>query len=270
MPRIAANDIELHYEIAGSGPPLVMVHGSWTDGNSWAAVVPRVADRFRVITYDRRGHSRSASLPLARSRIEHEDDLARLIEGAAAGPAYVAANSFGGVIALGLAARRPELFRRLAIHEPPAVALSSDAETARAVATMHEARARIDAGEHELAARHFVEEVALGPGSWQLLPEEIRATFVANAATFAAEVRDPGVGDVDPVGGDSAGLPLLITKGTESPRWFRGIADRLGGLHPTAATATIAGAGHAPHLTHPRDYAELLTAFFLEERAVAA
>ena len=261
---------DLHHDVQGSGPPLVMVHGSWTDHNSWAAVVPRLAERFRVITYDRRGHSGSASLPLARTRVDHEDDLADLIEGVAEGSAYVAANSFGGVIALGLAARRPDLFRPLAVHEPPAASLSSDTDTARAVATMHEACAEIDAGAHELGAQRFVEEVALGPGSWQLLPEAMRATFVGNAPTFAAELHDPEGGDVDAVGVEHAGLSLLITKGTESPRWFHGIADRLSDLLPMAATALIAGAGHAPHLTHPDEYADLLTAFFLEERALAA
>src|SRR5688572_2877332 len=130
MPRISVNDVELYYEVQGSGPPLVLVHGSWDRHEVWTQVAERLARRFRVISYDRRGHSRSERPAGARSRVEDEDDLAALIETLAGEPACVAANSFGGLISLTLAARRPELIRALTVHEPPAMSVAGGGELA--------------------------------------------------------------------------------------------------------------------------------------------
>jgi pimeloyl-ACP methyl ester carboxylesterase len=54
----------LYYERAGErGAPLVLVHGSWGDHHNWESVVPSLAQSFRVLTYDRRGHSQSERPP---------------------------------------------------------------------------------------------------------------------------------------------------------------------------------------------------------------
>ena len=110
MPTAVFNGVKLYYEEAGSGQPLVLVHGSWTDLRSWDMVVPSLAERFRVVTYDRRGHSRSER-PAGQGSV-HEDvaDLAAVIESLGLAPAHVIGNSFGGSIVLRLAAERPELF----------------------------------------------------------------------------------------------------------------------------------------------------------------
>jgi pimeloyl-ACP methyl ester carboxylesterase len=51
------NGVHLYYERSGSGEPLVLVHGSWGDHLVWAAMAPLLAERFDVVSYDRRGHS---------------------------------------------------------------------------------------------------------------------------------------------------------------------------------------------------------------------
>ena len=53
------NGVELYYEIRGTGDSLVLTHGSWTDGAGWGPALDVLADRYRVVTWDRRGHSRS-------------------------------------------------------------------------------------------------------------------------------------------------------------------------------------------------------------------
>ena len=69
MPEQHVNGANLFYELIGSGDPLVLVHGSWVDHNSWQFVVPDLMRSFRVLTYDRRGHSLSER-PLGKGRGE--------------------------------------------------------------------------------------------------------------------------------------------------------------------------------------------------------
>ena len=60
MPFAEANGANLYYELNGEhGDPIVLIHGSWGDHANWRVVVPGLAKSFRVLTYDRRGHSSS-------------------------------------------------------------------------------------------------------------------------------------------------------------------------------------------------------------------
>src|SRR3954454_21462698 len=117
------NGVNLFFEVHGDGEPVVLVHGSWVDTTSWDQVVEGLAASFRVLIYDRRGHSKSERLQQQGSMDEDGDDLADLLEMLSFAPAHVVANSLGGNIALRLAARRPELFKSMTCHEPPLFSL---------------------------------------------------------------------------------------------------------------------------------------------------
>ncbi|GIF76926.1 alpha/beta hydrolase [Asanoa siamensis] len=111
----------LHHEVRGSGPTLLLICGGVYDAAGYAGLARALADRYTVITYDRRGNSRS---PLhgpdgPQSLPTHADDAAALLGHLADGPAYVFGNSSGAIIGLDLAARRPGLVRTLVAHEPP-------------------------------------------------------------------------------------------------------------------------------------------------------
>ena len=114
MPEAEVNGIGLYYEFKGSGEPLALVHGSWGDATSWG-LVAGLAESFRVLAYDRRGHSRSERADTPGSVDEDGDDLAALLEALDLAPAHVATNSWGGNIALRLATRRPDVFRSLSV-----------------------------------------------------------------------------------------------------------------------------------------------------------
>lgn len=107
MPLVEVNGVR----DTGHGPPIVLVHGSWDDRHVWALVEDDLAKSFRVVSYDRRGHTDSEESPEPGTRRDDEDDLAALIEALGLAPASLVGNSFGGSITLGLAARRPELVR---------------------------------------------------------------------------------------------------------------------------------------------------------------
>jgi len=264
---IHANGVELFYEVTGSGDPLVLVHGSWVDHSTWAAVVSGLAESFQVLTYDRRGHSNSERPNSQGSVHEDADDLEALLEALDLSEAHIVTNSYGGNIAMRLAVKRPELIRSLAMHEPPIFdLLADDPESAPLLeqnqTSLESVGSLIAEGDHEGAARRFVDEVAFGPGTWESeLPPELRSLFVRNAPTCLDELRDP-----DALGSDLGGLsrfpkPVLLTDGTESPPIFPKIVDILDRTFPNARRDTYEGAAHVAHLTHPEAFTKTVGEF---------
>lgn len=265
MPAAEVNGVNLYYELEGSGEPLALVHGSWGDATSWRFVVPGLAERFRVLAYDRRGHSRSERPDSPGSVDEDGDDLAALLEALELAPAHVATNSWGGNIALRLATRRPDVLRSLSCHEPPLWSLlDGDAESQEVLQqgarSLEEVGRRLGEGDHEGAARQFVEEVAFGPGAWENeLPAEMRAVFVQNAPTYLDELQDPNQLDVDRDALARLELPVRLTEGSESPPVFLRVIDRLVELIPRVTRETIDGAAHVPQLSTPERFVEATT-----------
>ena len=265
MPISAFNGVQLYYEDTGSGEALVLVHGSWTDHRSWSLVAPPLAERYRVVAYDRRGHSRSERPDGQGSVREDVRDLAALIEEKGLAPAHVVANSFGGSIALRLAAERPELLRSLAVHEPPLFGLlEADPALAPVLDSINETMARavvarLEAGDMEGGARRFVDAV-IGPGAWEVgLTPEDRQTFITNAPTFLDEARDPDALTLDTVPLASFSRPTLLTVGSASPPLFPPVVARLGEAITSARRHGFEGAGHVPHMTHPREFVDVVT-----------
>jgi pimeloyl-ACP methyl ester carboxylesterase len=265
MPEVEVNGVRLYYELLGDGEPLVLVHGSWADATGWQLVVPGLADSFRVLVYDRRGHSRSERPDTPGSVDEDGDDLAALLVALELAPAHVVTNSYGGNIALRLATSRPDVFRSLCCHEPPLWSLlEGDAESqamlqqgARSVEAVGR---RIAEGDHEGAARQFVEEVAFGPGAWENeLPPEVRAVMVQNAPTFLDELQDPEQLRIDEAALARLEVPVRLTEGSESPPVFPRVIERLAELVPAVTRETIEGAAHVPQLQTPERYVEVTT-----------
>lgn len=262
MPLLEVNGVRLLMEESGSGDPVVLVHGSWDDRQVWALIEEDLARRFRVVSYDRRGHTGSEDGAEPGTRRDDEDDLAGLMETLGVAPANTVGNSFGASIALGLAARRPELFRTLCAHEPPLVSLAADDP---AVTKVEEAIGPvlelIERDEADDAARDFVENIALGPGAWEMMSQEERAPMAANAHTFAGEQLDSGWAEIDLDALGGIGFPVLLTQGDQSPPFFSKIIARLAEAIDSAEVRTLRGAGHVPHMTHPAEYLSVISPF---------
>lgn len=257
----------------GDGAALVLVHGSWGSRHNWDPVAPGLAAHFRVIAYDRRGHSDSEHPPGPGRFSQDAADLAGLIEHFGIAPAWVVGSSAGAVITLRLAASRPELVRGIVIHEPPMFGVlepstpAAAAWAAVAEGPLAEVGRRIAEGDHVGAAEHFVDAVAFGPGNWARMPGQTRATMIANAPTFLDELRDPEAGSVDGARLARYRGPVLLTSGDRSPPIYEPVTEWLGRLLPQATRLTYEGAGHLPHVTHPDRFVSEVAAFV--ERSVS-
>ena len=273
MATAKVNGVRLFYELNGTGEvPLVLVHGSWDSHHDWDLVVPRLADSFRVLTYDRRGHSKSERPAGPGSVREDVADLAALIEHLELELAWVVGNSFGASITLRLAGEGPELFRGFIGHEPPLLSLLGDDPALAPLLKQVEQKIgavveRIASGDHAGAAEQFVETVALGPGMWVQLPPDLQQTFIENAPTFLDEASDPELlaFELEWVRGFSQ--PVLLTLGNQSPPIFTPVVAQLAMALPRVEVLTFPGAGHIPHVTDPGAYVEALVAFTRKHRA---
>jgi len=267
MATINVNGVQLFYELHGTGGnPLVLVHGSWVSHRSWDLIVPGLAESFRVLTYDRRGHSESQRPTAQGSVREDVADLAALIEHLGLGPAWIVGNSFGASITLRLAGERPELFKGLIAHEPPLFSLLTDDPAMTPMLKEIENRIgavveRITSGDHAGAAEQFVETVALGPNTWAQLPRETQQTFIENALTFLDEAQDPEQLAFNPEWIKEFSPPSLLTTGDQSPPTFAPVIAKLAGELPNAETMVFPDAGHIPHATHPDAYVEAIKTF---------
>ena len=124
----------LYYTVRGAGPVLMLIPGGPADADVFTGLAAVLDDRYRVVSIDPRGNSRSTlDDETASWQVEtHAEDARRVLDAVAPGPALVFGNSSGALVALALAARCPARVQTVVAHEPPATDLLPDRDDFRA------------------------------------------------------------------------------------------------------------------------------------------
>ncbi|HEY46221.1 MAG: 3-oxoadipate enol-lactonase [Anaerolineae bacterium SM23_ 63] len=115
MPKIHVNDIDLYYETAGQGQPVLLIHGLGSSTRDWEYQTPAFSTRYRVVALDVRGHGQSDKPPGPYSIPLFTADTAELIRSLEIGSSHVVGISMGGMIAFQLAIDKPDLVQSLVI-----------------------------------------------------------------------------------------------------------------------------------------------------------
>lgn len=115
MPRISIRDIEVNYEEAGKGIPLVMVHGLNGDLTGWALIMPEFAKHYRTIALDVRGHGGTGKPDQPYSIQGFSEDLHAFMRKLEIPKAHIFGLSMGGAIAQQFALDHPEMIRSLTL-----------------------------------------------------------------------------------------------------------------------------------------------------------
>jgi pimeloyl-ACP methyl ester carboxylesterase len=115
------------FRVMGNGQPLLLIHGSGGDLDTYAAIEAALATRYRVVTYQRRagvldGTSGTYSLTLD----DHVNDALSVLRACGGHPAYVFGSSAGAVIGLSLLSTHPESVLGMIAHEPPLLQILDD------------------------------------------------------------------------------------------------------------------------------------------------
>jgi uncharacterized protein (TIGR02118 family) len=267
LQRIVVDDTELEYEERGSGEPVLLIHGSiLADAFAPVLAEPALTDRYRVISYHRRGFAGSArpegEVSIARQAADARAVLAHL----GITQAHIVGHSYGGVIALQLALDAPDAVHSLALLEPPLLAVpSGERLIASAFAPAIERYGAADrAGAVETVLRGVAGETGLAaleralPGALALA-EKDADTF------FRTELPALQVWHFGQEEARSIGQPVLAVQGADSdtvaPAFGEGIALLRQWL-PQAESLLVAEATHGLPFMNPAGVGDGLAAFF--------
>ena len=112
----SVNDLEMYYEIHGTGEPLVLLHGAYMTIDAMGEIVPGLARTKQVIAVELQGHGRTADIDRPLSYEQTADDTAALLRHIGVEEAAdVFGYSMGGGVALQVAVRHPEAVRKLVL-----------------------------------------------------------------------------------------------------------------------------------------------------------
>jgi pimeloyl-ACP methyl ester carboxylesterase len=259
VPVLSRDGTPIASHRTGTGPPLVLVHGTAAAHWSFRFVAPLLAEHFTLYAVDRRG--RGASGDGGDYAIEREfEDVAAVVD-SLGGPASLFGHSFGATVALGAAllARR---LSRLVLYEPaPGVPAVSDAELDRI-------EVLVGRGEREDALVAAFRSFGLAPDEVeQLRGSPTWATRLGFAHTVVREVRAEAACGFEASALRGLAAPVLLLLGEESPPWAH---ERTAWLQKRLADcriATLRGQGHVATMTAPELVAGELVAFLGEPSA---
>jgi pimeloyl-ACP methyl ester carboxylesterase len=258
----------IHYATEGTGLPLLLLHPPPFDHRVWAPVIPYLSGHFRVVAPDLPGCGGSNG-SLADGR---PDGLIRLVAGLMTAlrmvPCAVAGASFGGVLALGLAARHPERVRALVVIGSPGVQLWPSTFQASLARSLRHVPGLLDLA-LRLAPRIQTRWLASRMTGDRQLSRALADQAAATARTSAGRrtlVRliqhiDDWRFLVRQLGG--VRMPVLLAWGERDALYGLPAAERLRHLVTTARLITIAGAGHLLPIERPIELAAEMRRFLL-------
>jgi len=247
----------LTYFAHGEGPPLVMIHGVGLRAEAWCAVVPKLADRYRVICVDMPGHGASA-LDEATTLADFTGRIATFLA-ALEGPVHLVGHSMGGLLSIEVAARLPQKVCAV-------VALNTvykrSAEAARDIAARSEALSRAGASDPTPTLTRWFGVNPRGA-------EEACATacrdWLTNggaegyAAAYRVFAQTDGPNDTSMQG---LTCPALYMTGANDPNSTPAMSQALAAASPLGQFSVLQDAAHMMPMTHPHQIATQLTQFF--------
>lgn len=239
MPLAHLNGIELYYEEQGSGFPILLTHGFCLTSRMWAPQVRALSDRYRVITWDMRGHGRTESPEAQESYSEAHTvgDMVALLRHLGVERAVVGGQDLGGPMTLAFRLAHPEMVQAL-IMVDARPGWADDGERERWNEASFARAARLDAEGLGAISDNpyyapFIGDHRFGPGLAKA-GRGMLAKFHSRLVDTLEEIT----------------VPTLVLVG-ENDTPFLGPAEEIARRIPNARKMVIADAGHAANLDQP-------------------
>lgn len=244
---------------SGSGPALLLVHGTTADHRRWSPISPRFEEHFTVHAMDRRGRGGSGDSP-DHDIMREAEDVAAVVE-AIGEPVLLLGHSYGAIGSVE-AALLTDRVSRLVLYEPP-IPVGPPPYPPDVPDRM---QALIDGGELEAALEVFMREVVRMPehelegyrrlpmwqGRIQLAPTIPRELTFDRSYRFRAE-RFAGLR-----------VPTLLLLGGDSPPFFRQAIGVVDAALPNSSVVILPGQQHIAMDTNPELFVSEVLRFLLE------
>jgi len=262
VPVFDANRVPLYYEEAGSGEPVVLVHGTLCDHTVWKLQADALSAKYRTIAYSRRyAHPNNRQGDLMDSTVQtNVEDLTTFIDGLGLGRVHLVGHSYGGFIAAYFALKHPDKVGSLTLanaaiatmlvarpsatasisllFRSPSVALS-----ARTLinATKDAVRA-VDSGDAAAAFRIFLPALSNHRTDIPPKPLSFEEMVTRNARTLRETTTPFPPVTKSEVGGIK--VPTLVIWGALSAPWDHKVSQLLARAIPGAKAVVVPGTGH--------------------------
>ncbi len=248
MDDIEVDGLRIGFERAGSGPPLVLLHGGFSDRRAWRRQIDDLADGFTVVAWDAPGYGDSADPPETFRLPDYADVLAGLIDVLALGRPHVLGLSFGGGLALELYRRHP--------HVPASLILASAYAGWAGSLPEHEVQVRLARAlrDAERPPEEWVEDYLPSMFSDGVDPETVDDLVAMMLDTRPAGMlpmlrgfAEADLRDVLP----RIEVPTLLLYGDADARSPLPVAEALHAEIPGSQLVVMPGVGHGSNLEAP-------------------
>lgn len=272
MQHARVNGVELEYDVAGQGEPVLLISPVLADGFLPLLSEPSLARRYRLITYHKRGWAGSTRTLPPVSVGDHAGDAAALLAHLGIQRAHIVGHSSGAAVAAQLALLRPEMVHTLALLELSLLSVPGAAAFLQKVAPAFDAYA---GGDHETALAMFM--TAASGLEWEAcrtvldsrIPGAVAAAIRDADTFFGVELPALGAWTFGAAEAARISRPVLSVRGTETePLWVE-IAESLRSWIPQLEDCTIDDAGHLLQVQRPEAVAQGLADFFDRHSAAA-
>ena len=248
MPKLHRDGVNIHYEVHGSGPPLLLTHGYSSTSAMWQGQIAALSNQHTLILWDMRGHGQSdyPDDPAAYSEALTVGDMAALLDKAGAGSAIVGGLSLGGYMSLGFYRAHPERVCALLIIDT-GPGFKKD-----------EARDAWNKRAQETGDRFEREglEVLKSASRERSGVVHRDASGLARAARGMLTQRDAGVIETLP----HIKVPALVVVGADDTP-FLAASDYMAARIPGAKKVVIPAAGHAVNIDQPQAFIDAVLPF---------
>jgi pimeloyl-ACP methyl ester carboxylesterase len=254
----------------GSGEPIVLVHGAFSDLRVWEPIREEVAKRYRFIAYTQRYFGTEPWPDDGKnfSILTDADDLAKFIMSLNAGPVHLVTRSRGGGVGMAAALKNPALVRTLTLHEPALLSvLPADSPEGKAAREDREkftsaAIAANKAGDPIRTTRIFMEGVyQLGPGGFDRLPEATQKMLLDNARTAPLLFGGAPPPAITCDALRTFTRPTLVTHGEKTHAYYKLINEGVSKCVPGAQQVSFPNLVHNAPSANPAAFSATLFEF---------
>jgi pimeloyl-ACP methyl ester carboxylesterase len=277
MPKITLpNGVRIHYQQLGVGPDLVMVHGLTGNLAVWhLRIVPELTERFRVLTYDLRGHGHSDTPPSGYTPDDMAEDLLALLDALEIERPLIAGHSYGADIALYHALRHPERVREVIAIESALPALEQSRRHDGWVGWSYWANALEQAGhpvppEKRSDMRHMIRATIDLPKQWgplKGLPRNPKPLLkLLEETTLPEDYRQIGTLTLERVGEIQTPVVLIYTERSAFIDSYEYLLAQLPNAHGVLLPATEWG--HFGPMEQPELVAQEIAARLTQSESI--